>query len=232
MVISYMGIHYKRGIGDSEGLPPSSTIKLAEVDEIELLLLESFPVQVKVIVRGDFPDTCTEIDKITTLRKDDSFLVTLTVIQSAGKMCTPVVTPFEEVIILDVVGLEAGSYTVDVNGVTDMFELQVDNIIRIDGGLSVSEVLEAYQYDVEVKVYGKVSLLGDLFCPCFELTSGGTEVMVWYDLMVEDDGTERPSVNVDAIKNGDWVIVVGELKSAGQHRSQNDFWASTIEKIA
>ncbi len=55
--------------------------------------------------------------------------------------------------------------------------------------------------------------------------------MVWYDLMIEDNGTERSSVNVDWINNGDWVIVKGELKSEGSNRSLNDFWAKHIEKI-
>lgn len=68
-------------------------------------------------------------------------------------------------------------------------------------------------------------------CPCFELTSGEEKVQVWYDLMVEDDGTERPSVSVQGIENGDPVIVTGELKTEGEHRSLNDFWASNIEKI-
>ena len=49
--------------------------------------------------------------------------------------------------------------------------------------------------------------------------------------MVEDNGTLRPSVNVDKIKNGDWVIVVGELKSGGDHYSLNDFWLRKIEVI-
>lgn len=103
--------------------------------------------------------------------------------------------------------------------------------MKVEGALSVSELLEDPIYDTEVRVYGKVSLLGELFCPCFELTSKGEKVMVWYHLMIEDDGTERSSVNVDGINNGDWVIVTGELKSKGSHRSLNDFWASHIEKI-
>ena len=55
-------------------------------------------------------------------------------------------------------------------------------------------------------------------------------MQVWYDLMVEDDGTERTSVKVEGIANGDHVIATGELKTAGKHRSLNDFWASNIEK--
>jgi len=48
--------------------------------------------------------------------------------------------------------------------------------------------------------------------------------------MVEDDGTERPSVSVEGIENGDSVVVTGELKTEGQHTSLNDFWASDIER--
>jgi hypothetical protein len=94
----------------------------------------------------------------------------------------------------------------------------------------VSELLENPVYDTEVKTYGQVSLLGELFCPCFELTSGDKTVLVWYGLMVGDDGTERPAVSVEGIQNGDQIVVTGELKRAGVHSSLNDFWASEIEK--
>ncbi|MGC9443853.1 MAG: hypothetical protein ACP5E9_02805 [Candidatus Methanospirareceae archaeon] len=102
---------------------------------------------------------------------------------------------------------------------------------RPAGTMSVAELLVDPVYDTEVTVYGQVALLGELLCPCFELSSGGETVQVWYDLMVEDDGTERPAVSVDGIENGDWVLVRGELKSAGVHRTANDFWATSIERI-
>jgi len=76
---------------------------------------------------------------------------------------------------------------------------------------------------------GKVGLLGELNCPCFELASGGRTVQVWYDLMVENDGTERPAVNGEGINNGDRVVVTGELKGeGGTHYSKGDFWATAI----
>ena len=55
-------------------------------------------------------------------------------------------------------------------------------------------------------------------------------MQIWYDPMVEDDGTVMPPVSVEGIKNGDCVIVTGELKTAGVHRLLNDFWASDIER--
>ncbi|MFC2059385.1 protease inhibitor I42 family protein, partial [Chloroflexota bacterium] len=100
-----------------------------------------------------------------------------------------------------------------------------------DGALSVAQLLENPVYDTEVVIYGTVSLLGELFCPCFELTSGGESVMVWYGLMVENDGTESPAVSVDEISNVDTAIVTGELKGeGGTHYSKGDFWATKIAK--
>ena len=98
-----------------------------------------------------------------------------------------------------------------------------------EGALSVAELLENPVYDTEVTIYGNVSLLGELFCPCFELTSGGATVQVWYDLMVENDGIQRVPVNVQGISNSDKIIVTGELKGeGGTHYSKGDFWAIVI----
>lgn len=100
-----------------------------------------------------------------------------------------------------------------------------------EGAIDVSELMEDPIYDTEVIIEGEVSLLGELFCPCFELTSGGEIVLIWYGLMVEDNGSERPVVSTEGIENGDQVIVTGELKLGGIHYSLNDFWASNIEKF-
>ena len=104
------------------------------------------------------------------------------------------------------------------------------NLSATDETLSIVELMEDPVYNTELKIEGSVSLLGELFCPCFELTSGGETLMVYYGLMVEDDSTERISVSVEGIENGDYVIVTGELKPGGTYHSLNDFWASSIEK--
>ena len=104
------------------------------------------------------------------------------------------------------------------------------NLSATDETLSIVELMEDPGYNTELKIEGSVSLLGELFCPCFELTSGGETLMVYYGLMVEDDSTERISVSVEGIENGYQVIVTGELKSGGTYHSLNDFWASSIEK--
>jgi inhibitor of cysteine peptidase len=101
----------------------------ARVEEIEIVILESFPVQVNVVARGNLPDGCTAIDRIEQQRQGDAFLVTITTVRPASQMCTQALVPFEQVISLDVAGLKAGTYMVNVNGVQDTFELAVDNTL-------------------------------------------------------------------------------------------------------
>ncbi len=102
----------------------------ATVESIEIMVLESFPVQIKVNASGYLPDGCTMIDGITEEKKDNTFLVKIKTVRPADTFCTAVIVPFQEVISLDVHGLKAGIYTVDVNGVNGTFELAADNIIR------------------------------------------------------------------------------------------------------
>ncbi|HUT18562.1 MAG TPA: hypothetical protein VM366_05325, partial [Anaerolineae bacterium] len=105
----------------------------ARVEAIEILILESFPVQVNVVARGNLPDGCTTIDRIEQERDESVFVITITTVRPAEQMCTEALVPFEEVISLDVAGLKAGTYTVDVNGVRDTFELTVDNRLPDEG---------------------------------------------------------------------------------------------------
>jgi len=100
-----------------------------------------------------------------------------------------------------------------------------------EGALSAAALLENPIYDTSTRVYGEVSALGKVMCTCFFLESEGENLQVWYNTMVENDGTVRPAVDVQEIKNGDWVIVTGELKSGGDHYSLNDFWAVNIEVL-
>jgi len=110
-----------------------AAVSLANVNDIEILQLESFPVQIHAVARGKHPDSCTKVDKVATRREGDAFFATITTSRPADAMCAQVMTPFKEVVTLDVVGLKAGVYTVDINGVRDTFELQMDNIIENDG---------------------------------------------------------------------------------------------------
>ena len=100
----------------------------AVVENIDILILESFPVQVNVIAKGYLPDGCTEIGDIAKVRDGNTFTVTVGTIRPADAMCTEAIVPYEEVIPLDVYGLKAGTYDVIVNSVSESFELTIDNL--------------------------------------------------------------------------------------------------------
>jgi inhibitor of cysteine peptidase len=104
------------------------TIGLAPVDEIDILILESFPVQIYVIARGNLPDPCTEISEVLQEKEGNTFFITIKTYRPPG-LCIQVLAPFEEIISLEVYGLPAGTYTVDVNGVQGTFDLEIDNIL-------------------------------------------------------------------------------------------------------
>lgn len=111
-------------------LPIIPTIGLASVDEIEIVISESFPIQVEVIARGNLPDPCTEIYQITQKREGDTFFITIKTYRTPDP-CIQIIVPFEVKIPLNVYGLPAGTYTVDVNGVQATFDLEIDNILSI-----------------------------------------------------------------------------------------------------
>lgn len=100
---------------------------LAPVEEIEIVILESFPVQINVIVSGNLPDPCTEIFEVLQEKESNTFFIIIKTYRSPG-FCIQVLALFEEIIPLEVYGLPAGTYTVDVNGVQATFDLEVDNI--------------------------------------------------------------------------------------------------------
>lgn len=103
---------------------------LAHIEYIEVFILESFPVQVHIHIAGLLQDSCTTRDEITQRRIGNTFLIRVTTIRPAEAICADVVSRFEEQVALDVYGLPAGTYGVDVNGVQETFTLAVDNVIQ------------------------------------------------------------------------------------------------------
>jgi inhibitor of cysteine peptidase len=91
-------------------------------------MLESMPVQVNVIAQGYLEDACTQLGTISQARDGNTVNVMIKTTRPSGGACAQVITDFKETINLDVAGLKAGKYTVNVNGQTAEFELQADNV--------------------------------------------------------------------------------------------------------
>ncbi len=100
----------------------------AMVDSIEVMIMESFPVQVSAVVTGNLPDGCTALDQAYAVRDENTFTLELTTVRPKDAACTDALVPFQETITLDVLGLSAGKYTVQAGAISNSFELAVDNI--------------------------------------------------------------------------------------------------------
>lgn len=104
---------------------------LATVEEIDILIAESHPVQVLLVAKGYLPNPCTGMDPIIIQREGNAFLITIKT-RHSSEVCIQVLAPFTEVIPLEVYGLPAGTYTVNVNGIEGFFTLEIDNIFLPD----------------------------------------------------------------------------------------------------
>ncbi len=114
----------------STGEPPTSTIKTnVYVDRVEVAILESFPVQVVAVVKGNLPDSCASVEGGVFRRGDYEFTIILEGRRPENLFCAQVLTPFEKSFGLDVYGLKKGTYKVVVQEVQTQFTLDVDNII-------------------------------------------------------------------------------------------------------
>ncbi|WP_420641210.1 hypothetical protein [Candidatus Leptofilum sp.] len=111
-----------------EAIPTKTLAGEATVEAISIFIMESFPVQVQVNATGYLGDGCTTLGEISTTLEGNIFTVKIPTERPADALCTQQLVGFDENISLDVLGLPAGTYTVDVNGVTDSFTLDIDNI--------------------------------------------------------------------------------------------------------
>ena len=101
----------------------------AYIEELDVLILESFPVQARLVIRGQLPDGCTTIHEILPEREGQVFTVRVITARPVDAACTEALVPFEESVALDVYGLEAGEYTVRVGDQETSFRLDVDNVL-------------------------------------------------------------------------------------------------------
>jgi len=99
----------------------------AKVTSVEVIVAESYPPQYFAVASGQLPDSCTEIDGSTRTMQGRTIKITLTTTRPDDAICTTAVQPFEESIPINVDGLSAGQYTVEVNGVPATLNLTEDH---------------------------------------------------------------------------------------------------------
>ncbi len=100
----------------------------ATVESIEMVIAESFPVQVFAILRGHLGDGCTEISGITSRGPvDNRFDIDITTQRPPEAMCTQALVPFQHNVPIHAYGLLAGDYEVVAGEASASFTLLQDN---------------------------------------------------------------------------------------------------------
>ena len=92
----------------TSGLAKVDNINLTKAQEADQLIIE---------INGHFPDSCTEIDEITTKRNGKKLIVDITTKRPEDAMCSQVIVPFERNVKFNIIGLGESTYNVSVNGI-------------------------------------------------------------------------------------------------------------------
>jgi len=129
-------------VSSDDTVAPTATLDESEyelgenaiVESVEIIFLESFPLQVHAVILGNLPDGCTTVRSAESKQVNSTFEVRIYTQRPKDAVCTQALVPFEENVPLDVYGLEAGTYEVDVYGETATFTFEQDNIIREKSG--------------------------------------------------------------------------------------------------
>ncbi|MFQ5421493.1 MAG: NBR1-Ig-like domain-containing protein [Anaerolineae bacterium] len=115
-----------------DGAQPVVLGNEATIGSVELVILETSPVQINAIVRGTVPDACTKVERVAQQRQGNILALNVTTARLVDARCDGQTALFEEGIHLDISGLPAGSYTVRANGansVSTIFNLSAENAI-------------------------------------------------------------------------------------------------------
>ena len=91
------------------------------IQEIEVLLAESDPVQVTIEVTGWLPDSCTAHHETHQGREGNTITIQITTIRPKNLACATVVTEYQEKVFIGT--LPAGDYKVIVNGMEQNFRV-------------------------------------------------------------------------------------------------------------
>lgn len=103
----------------------------AYLDDMQLITLESFPVQIHAVLTGNLPDGCTRIAEIKVEKPSENvFDIHVYTLRPEGLACTQALVPFEESVPLDVYGLPAGEYTVKAYDLEESFTFQSANSLE------------------------------------------------------------------------------------------------------
>ncbi|MBI3160427.1 MAG: hypothetical protein HYZ26_12590 [Chloroflexi bacterium] len=96
---------------------PGDVVGRVYLNSASLIVMESYPVQVNVLLQGDLPTPCHRFGyTLTELEDEPGFSLELYATAKADDVCVQMLQPFEESIRLPLEGKPDGAYKVYVDG--------------------------------------------------------------------------------------------------------------------
>jgi inhibitor of cysteine peptidase len=92
------------------------------IEHVDVVVLESFPYQLRAQVRGYLPDGCTRLDRVSQTRDGNVINVTITTVRERDAICIQRIEVVNRTIALEGSYLP-GEYVLRVNGVEQRFRL-------------------------------------------------------------------------------------------------------------
>lgn len=224
------------GTNNSQGISEGDYVYgAANVESVQIITLESFPVQIQVIAEGYLPDGCTEIDKVKTEREGHVFNINISTKRPKDVVCTQAIESFTETIPLEARGLEAGNYTVNVNGVTGSFKLPVDNVQQVivqpviteaDNGTNIS-LENGSIFFLKLKENPTTGYSWEL-----NLSQGLSNISGQYYPAKQPEGVEHPLVGAGGVHLWEIKVVAdGSQQVKGIYKRPWDSETGTEEKF-
>ena len=105
LLSSCLGVHAEPGAPPTPSptfVPhPRLTLELLVVEKVEAFVLESYPMQIRLAVRGYWPSGCTADVQVEQQLKADTLMVTIWRALPAGAVCPAVIVPYDETIAIE-----------------------------------------------------------------------------------------------------------------------------------
>jgi hypothetical protein len=105
----------------TQGFLKNIEIRPALIDEVNILFMESYPVQVGVYIKGGLPDGCTTFRDLAVTRTGDTVNIEVKIQKPADAVCPAIYTWFEKNVNLGSDFTSGNTYTVKVNDVSTTF---------------------------------------------------------------------------------------------------------------
>ena len=113
-------------VSTPQAIQTQATNREAQVQSVEIQIVNSNPAQVNAVVRGNLTESCATLGESRVQYDSNTIRITIYVVSPSNVGCIQTTTPFETTIPLNTKDLLTGTYTVIANGVSAVFTLPIN----------------------------------------------------------------------------------------------------------